>query len=577
MFPSGVFNKRSYTQNDSADRGSMGYYAQLSTLGVLDGGVNYALLRDLLGGSKGFSISRERDAEDIQLEIDNLQDPSRAEKFKSKLFPEGSVQEKTLLKAAGMIAGTGSIASKKAQALVLALDNAMKIVAFEYEKQTILAARQDSIEANRNDMYKDMTNAEVDALAGDIILKTQQSRSQSAPIVKFFAEFPVVRVITAPFARFIGENPRLMTNIPRQARAEQKSENPIIQARGKRRANGFIGTNFVLYMAIPKLVQLFVTNLNDEDEREFREGSPKWSRIQNLLYVRQNGQLNSMSFSYVHPMSPILDSLMRGFESAVRGEPKKAIEALTTDYLLNTFLNEQIMFSAMMDVFVFNEDANTGREIYTEYSPDALQLKLKYIYEKGLEPPSLTAARKIIKATGDADYKTGEDARTFMGSPYYSPEGEFFRHITPVKFHALQLEQLARRRFKEIQGGLYGELSRKNVLLNEEKGYQNKQVQKIISREYQAMEAALKDARAAYLVYSKALGETAVKDIMKGARLRKSLVDIVAKGYITTEDFQNEGQGIKDYLSDRNLDIRRQRVIDAYKDSMGGSLLRSLD
>tara|TARA_B100000902_G_scaffold3192_1_gene4029 strand:- start:9026 stop:27283 length:18258 start_codon:yes stop_codon:yes gene_type:complete len=577
VFPSGVFNKRSYTQNDSADRGSMGYYAQLSTLGVLDGGVNYALLRDLLGGSKGFSISRERDAEDIQLEIDNLQDPSRAEKFKSKLFPEGSVQEKTLLKAAGMIAGTGSIASKKAQALVLALDNAMKIVAFEYEKQTILAARQDSIEANRNDMYKDMTNAEVDALAGDIILKTQQSRSQSAPIVKFFAEFPVVRVITAPFARFIGENPRLMTNIPRQARAEQKSENPIIQARGKRRANGFIGTNFVLYMAIPKLVQLFVTNLNDEDEREFREGSPKWSRIQNLLYVRQNGQLNSMSFSYVHPMSPILDSLMRGFESAVRGEPKKAIEALTTDYLLNTFLNEQIMFSAMMDVFVFNEDANTGREIYTEYSPDALQLKLKYIYEKGLEPPSLTAARKIIKATGDADYKTGEDARTFMGSPYYSPEGEFFRHITPVKFHALQLEQLARRRFKEIQGGLYGELSRKNVLLNEEKGYQNKQVQKIISREYQAMEAALKDARAAYLVYSKALGETAVKDIMKGARLRKSLVDIVAKGYITTEDFQNEGQGIKDYLSDRNLDIRRQRVIDAYKDSMGGSLLRSLD
>ena len=577
VFPSGVFNKRSYTQNDSADRGSMGYYAQLSTLGVLDGGVNYALLRDLLGGSKGFSISRERDAEDIQLEIDNLQDPSRAEKFKSKLFPEGSVQEKTLLKAAGMIAGTGSIASKKAQALVLALDNAMKIVAFEYEKQTILAARQDSIEANRNDMYKDMTNAEVDALAGDIILKTQQSRSQSAPIVKFFAEFPVVRVITAPFARFIGENPRLMTNIPRQARAEQKSENPIIQARGKRRANGFIGTNFVLYMAIPKLVQLFVTNLNDEDEREFREGSPKWSRIQNLLYVRQNGQLNSMSFSYVHPMSPILDSLMRGFESAVRGEPKKAIEALTTDYLLNTFLNEQIMFSAMMDVFVFNEDANTGREIYTEYSPDALQLKLKYIYEKGLEPPSLTATRKIIKATGDADYKTGEDARTFMGAPYYSPEGEFFRHITPVKFHALQLEQLARRRFKEIQGGLYGELSRKNVLLNEEKGYQNKQVQKIINREYQAMESALKDARAAYLVYSKALGETAVKDIMKGARLRKSLVDIVAKGYITTEDFQSEGQGIKDYLSDRNLDIRRQRVIDAYKNSMGGSLLRSLD
>jgi len=268
---------------------------------------------------------------------------------------------------------------------------------------------------------------------------------------------------------------------------------------------------------------------------------------------------------------------MRGFESAVRGEPKKAIEALTTDYLLNTFLNEQIMFSAMMDVFVFNEDANTGREIYTEYSPDALQLKLKYIYEKGLEPPSLTATRKIIKATGDADYKTGEDARTFMGAPYYSPEGEFFRHITPVKFHALQLEQLARRRFKEIQGGLYGELSRKNVLLNEEKGYQNKQVQKIISREYQAMEAALKDARAAYLVYSKALGEIVVKDIMKGVRFRKSLVDIVAKGYITTEDFQSEGQGIKDFLSDRNLDIRRQRVIDAYKNSMGGSLLRSLD
>ena len=47
--------------------------------------------------------------------------------------------------------GTASV-TDKIQTLVLALDNGMKIRAFEYERSYIEAAKEDSVATNRNDM-----------------------------------------------------------------------------------------------------------------------------------------------------------------------------------------------------------------------------------------------------------------------------------------------------------------------------------------------------------------------------------------------------------------------------------------
>ena len=559
VLPSGVFKKRSYLEGRSADRGDMAYYASLKSMGVLDEGIVYSILKDLLSGN----ISKE----DVELEIDHLKHPTKSILKKSKLFAEGSTSEKALRKAAELMKVAGKVKDipiGKAQALALALDNAIKVQAYEYERSWLLDAREDSQTADRADEYRDLSNAELDEMAAQIVLRTQQSRSQSAPIVEFF-NLPVLRIVTAPFARFLAENPRLLVNIMRQSSAEMNSSNPVIKERGSQRNKGFLFTNFVLYMALPMFLQRFVAGLGDDEERVLRKSAPEFSRFQNLFYLKDSeGEIGTVSLSYVHPMSPILDFAMRGFEHTMRGDIKEAIETVTVGYLFDTFLNDQIFWSAISDV-KDNLDRDTGRKIVGEYSPDALKTKLTYILEKGLAPPTLIAASKSIKAIG-TDYPTGEGTRTFLGYPLYSPQGQALRHLVPVKFYPLQLESMARRRFREIYDNMYFDLQNKNKLRRELAGFDSPDIDKIIRREFESLSSALKDARLAYKVYSDLIGsEGKVRNIMKESRFKKTLVGVVGRGYLRSNDLLIEGESLIDDLKKQGLGSRAYQLYQAYR------------
>ena len=558
VLPSGVFKKRSYLEGRSADRGDMAYYASLKSMGVLDEGIVYSILKDLLSGN----ISKE----DVELEIDHLKHPTKSILKKSKLFAEGTTSEKALRKAAELMKVAGKVKDipiGKAQALALALDNAIKVQAYEYERSWLLDAREDSQTADRVDEYRDLSNAELDEMAAQIVLRTQQSRSQSAPIVEFF-NLPVVRIGTAPFARFLAENPRLLVNIMRQSSAEMNSSNPVIKERGSQRNKGFLFTNFVLYMALPMLLQRFVAGLGDDEERVLRKSSPEFSRFQNLFYFKnKEGNIGTMSLSYVHPMSPILDFAMRGFEHTMRGDIKEAIETVTIGYLTDTFLNDQIFWSAVMDV-KNNEHRDTGQPIVGEYTPDSLKVKLAYIFDKGLAPPTLQALSKSTQAIG-ADYPKDKDARTFAGYPIYSPKGQFFRHLTPVKFYPLQLESMARRRFREIYDNMYIDSKVKNKLRKTEQGYRSDQIDEIVRNENESLTAALKDARLAYNVYTDLLGsEGLVQEIMKGSRMKSSLINVISSGYYRPEDLMVEGESLMDTLREQGLDARSYQLYQSY-------------
>jgi len=558
VFPSGVFKKRSYVEGRSADRGNMVYYASLKSMGVLDEGIVYSILKDLLSGN----VSKE----DVELEIDHLKHPTKSILKNSKLFPEGSASEKTLRKAAELLKSAGKVKDipiGKAQALALALDNAIKVQAYEYERSWLLDAREDSQSADREDEYRNLSSAELDEMAAQIVLRTQQSRSQSAPIVEFF-NLPIVRILTAPFARFLAENPRLLVNIMRQSSAEMNSSNPVIKERGDQRNKGFLFTNLVLYMALPLFLQRFIAGLSDDDERVLRKSAPEFSRFQNLFYLKnEEGKIGAMSLSYVHPMSPILDFAMRGFEHVMRGDIKEAVETVTVGYLTDTFLNDQIFWSAISDVR-HNKHRDTGQPIVGEYTPDSLKIKLGYIFEKGLAPPTYLALSKSIGAIG-ADYPKDIDARTFAGHPIYSPEGQMLRHLTPVKYYPLQLESMARRRFREIYENMYTDLRVKNKLRRGEEGFKTEKIDKFVRNEHKALSDALKDARLAYSVYTDLLGsEGVVQDIMKGSRFKKSLIDIVASGYLRGEDLLIEGESLMNNLREQGLDARSNQLYQSY-------------
>jgi len=552
--------------NKPAKKQTMAYYAKLDAMGVLEGSVDYALLADLFQGNP------KRQMEELQLEQDELDGPTFSEKVLNKYFPEGSLQEKTILKSLKVAKKGGSLAVEKTQALVLALDNAMKIRAFEYEKSYIEAAREDSITSNRDDMYRDLSNAQIDSLAAEIILKTQQSRSQGAPIIKWITETPVIRIIAAPFARFMAENPRILTNIPRQALTERMSSNPVIRERGTQRRNGYFKWNFVYYMMLPKMSQLLLANVSDEEDKNYRLGSPEWSRVQNLFYFRDSEDKPvTTSLTYVHPMSPILDSLTRGLENLYRGEPSKAIRDMTISYLSATFLNPQILFSAVADVFN-NTDANSGLKIVGDYTPNKLATQLNYIWEKGVAPPTILAANRSLEAI-EGDFKNikDEDIRKIFGTNLnsYGPLGEIVKHLLPFKLYPMNVEGNARRRFEDIKEGVYFEQARKKKLLQTSKGFSPDSVKEMIELEKEGMVEGLRDARNAYDAYQKELGENTVEDIMKDAGIRKSLIDIVKKGYITEKQFLRENKSFLDTLKKKSRG-RSKDVERIYKGIFGG-------
>jgi len=541
-----------------AKKQTMAYYAKLDAMGVLEGSVDYALLADLFQGNP------KRQMEELQLERDELDGPTFSEKVLNKYFPEGSLQEKTILKSLKAAKKGGSLAVEKSQALVLALDNAMKIRAYEYERSFIEAAREDSITNNRDDMYRDLSTAQIDSLAAEIILKTQQSRSQGAPIIKWITETPVIRIIAAPFARFMAENPRILTNIPRQALTERMSSNPVIRDRGTQRRNGYFKWNFVYYMMLPKMSQLLLANVSDEEDKNYRLGAPDWSRVQNLFYFRdKEGKPVTTSLTYVHPMSPILDSLTRGLENVYRGEPSKAIKDMTIGYLSATFLNPQILFSAVADV-INNTDANSGLKIVGDYTPNKLATQLNYVWEKGVAPPTVLAANRSLEAIeGDFENLKEEDIRKIFGTNLnsYGPLGEIVKHLLPFKLYPMNVEGNARRRFEDIKEGVYFEQARKKKLLQSSKGFSPDSQKEMIELEKEGMVAGLRDARNAYDAYQKELGDNTVEDIMKDAGFRKSLIDIVKKGYITEKQFLRENKSFLDTLKKksrgRSKDVER--------------------
>ena len=566
MFPAGweegagvLSNVQRSAMKNSADRENPAYYARLRALNVLDKGISYSILQDLLSGKTTEQEVLEEINKTQELEkqgVEEKPDPNNK-------FHDAAVQ---IAKGAGKLVGvTASYGSNKAQGLILALDNSVKVTAFEYERDTLVEAREDSLEDNRYDQFRDMTDDQIDEMAADIIQRTQQNKDQAMPIVNMLTRTPYFRVLAAPFARFMGESPRLLVNVPRQAAAEKNHENPVIKRRGQERLRGWWTWNFILYGALMKGIQWGLTGLGEDDDREFRKGSPEWSRVQNYLYLRdKSGKLNQMSLSYLHPMSPVLDAGLRSMSSIFAGEPYEALRDVTYDFLFNSFLNEQIVSSAVRDV-INNEDRNSGEAIFP--SNQSMMEKVGtgawYIIDKGFMPPSAHFGWKAIKA-GGSDYERGPNARAFLGEPYYSPLGIFGRHAAPFKFYPVNIEGNARRRFKELKGKLDETLNFKGKWRDPAKGFKQPEVSKRIRDEIDETETGLREARRAYLTYRKYIPEFTLQEMLKGAQYRSSLVEMIQTGYMDTSLLIESAQSSIDQLMENFKFERATWIRDAY-------------
>jgi len=125
---------------------------------------------------------------------------------------------------------------------------------------------------------------------------------------------------------------------------------------------------------------------------------------------------------------------------------------------------------------------------------------------------------------------------------------------------------MARRRFREIYDNMYFDLQNKNKLRRELAGFDSPDIDKIIRREFESLSSALKDARLAYKVYSDLIGsEGKVRNIMKESRFKKTLVGVVGRGYLRSNDLLIEGESLIDDLKKQGLGSRAYQLYQAYR------------
>lgn len=525
----------------SANREDQGHYAYLRSLGVLDEGISYAMMSELLSGRvtteelQRSAMNLKEDPDKLRLEPDAIP-KGHIKSYDAMVAKAAELYKKVHDSKAGTVlsgtAGTLSFAMAKAKAINLAMDNATKYIAFEYEKAYILDARENSIQVGRDDEYSRLTDEEVDTYVAKIILKTLQSRSQSAPLVQTFASAPGLRVIKASFAMFMGEAMRVPQGSIRQALREKNSSNPIIRKRGRERHQGWIKANLIGYMLLPQLAQHLWAGVDAEEDRERRLSAPHWSRRQNYLLVPDgDGGTMQMSLSYIHPLSPVLDTMLRSFQAVITGNPGEATAELMLGYFYNSFLQDQIAFGAVSDA-LNNEDRNTGKEIVNDLAtvPEHVVGRLNYVLQKAFAPPALQSAWRAVKA-GGGNYERG--GQQIFGQDFYSPTGEILRHVTPLKFYPFNPEQAARSRFREIMGKLEQSLDDKYSIL-QKKSYNDSDIRRIVRGEMEEMLRGVEELHGAYNIAMRNLDESQLQDIMTNVRIPNVWKDMVIYGEFDT-------------------------------------------
>ena len=339
---------------------------------------------------------------------------------------------------------------------------------------------------------------------------------------------------------------------------------------------GWVNMNFVGYMLLVKLAQHLWAGVSEEEDRERRLASPEWSRRQNYLLVPdKKDSYMSMSLSYIHPLSPVLDSMLRSFSEFVTGNPVDAIEELTMGYFFNGFLQDQIAAAAVFDA-LRNEDRNSGDEIVNHFTPKHKRLtsKINYVLQKAFMPPVLQSGLKAEKA-GGGDYARGE--RKIFGVDFYSPLGEIIKHVAPLKFYPYNPEQATRRRFKEINEQLLQSLDDRYAIMQVQKSFQEPEIRPILRSEIQETFIGLQEWRRAYKIASRQLEEDQILEIMKNNRTPLWIRDLVSEGLFDMDVMEDRIAPLVDSLRDKGKEKRANLVEKIWSEELDRIGDRDLD
>ena len=361
-------------------------------------------------------------------------------------------------------------AQQTAARLASAMDSFYKIGYFENELATVKkAAKAEKDNPKLARKFSAMTELQQKEYAADIISATAQSYARALPVIKKLSGSSAGLLI-APFVRFTSEVPRITVNTVRQFSKEIADSNPVIRARGYKRAVGFTSV-MAVSTAVPVLLGKFLSGLGEDEDEAYRMSLPPYLRNHTFYYFTEkagkaydfakmisggkDGDIVTLDLTYLNPFSVVADPILRGMEHALRGEPLQATTKFLYTALFEPYLGDQILAGAVIDIKE-NRDARTGRPIFEESDPAALKTgkMLTYIGREAYGPRTVLKAIEAYQAAGGKVTKFADSPFGIIMSEFLpvrpranDPSDQFSR----VAFRLRDEQRRVQQRFGELK------------------------------------------------------------------------------------------------------------------------------
>jgi|TARA_R100000482_G_scaffold3151_3_gene1201 hypothetical protein len=329
--------------------------------------------------------------------------------------------------------------------LASAADGFFKIGLYEFELSHLIeAAKYEQENGKPNGEYARLLKEDgtpstgMKMMAASIVKDTSQSYSRAVPFIKTWSSSSY-GLAFAPYVRFAADVPRVYLGGLGRIIKEKKSDNPVIQRRGNKRARGYIFTSAATLAATKGVQAIFGAGGEDED-KALKAMAPEWMKNTSAVIYKYGGQWFSVDLTYLNPFAIIQDPMVMGAQDILRGDFKKAFNLSPIDQtgilggFLKPYMNEQILAGAIFNA-VMNDDEYGNKIVFDEDTKKALTVG-KYIFDRAFAPRTLMAGEKSLDAL-----LSGRDAKTFFDSPF----GHLVKEIMPVRPHPMDLDKGFRR------------------------------------------------------------------------------------------------------------------------------------
>ena len=265
-----------------------------------------------------------------------------------------------------------------AEGLYAAGDDVFKLVAWENEIARYTKAYEKAgIEKSPQ---------EIEAMTADIVRRTYPTYSDVPPGVKKLRR----NIFIGTFTSFPAEVVRVAKNTTEIMWGELND--PALRGIGLRRMVG-MSAAISLPAAAATMLRAY-HGISDEDDEDFREFVPPWSKNGNLLHfgINEDGTRSYLDFSYIDPYSYLKD----GVSALWRGEGPIEGPAALLKHLAEPFLSWEMMSMRAGEVVLNKKE--TGPPVYNEASggEQIAQDIANHLWE-GVEPGAISSVRKVMK------------------------------------------------------------------------------------------------------------------------------------------------------------------------------------